>query len=456
MIFKERALSTLTLLLLISFIGISQEKQLKRGNEAFANLAYPKAIKLYKEALKKGHESKEVYENLADSYYYISELEKAVFWYKKLIVNYQGDINPEHIDRYAASLMTINEYDKANEIRGQQSKNHESVSKEPSLTYLDTIENLSGRFTLDTLNINSKYSDYAPSFFKEKLVFTSSRNTGKVTSFIHEWNDEPFSDIYATPVSTSSKHTANRLNGIVNSKFHESSTTFSPDLKTVYFTRNNFSNSKVKTNRQGHVLLKIYKATYNGKKWINIEELPFNSDEYSISHPALSPDGRFLYFASDMPGGYGQSDLYVVAIKEDGTFGKPKNLGNKINTKGRETFPYLSDTGRLYFASDGHKGLGGLDIFMATIGENRTLSIDNLGKPINSNKDDFTFIINEKNRIGYFASNRDGGEGSDDIYGVKQITSLPRQYQMLETKKKLERHVVIQEDTQVQPMITSF
>ncbi len=307
------------------------------------------------------------------------------------------------------------------------------------LNSLTSIEEKSERFIVNILNINSKYSDYAPSFYKGELVFASSRNTNSFSKILHELNNQPFLDLYTT-VKTSDKRNIEKLKGTINTKFHESSAAFSKDRKTVYFTRNNYAKRKSRTNTEGTVLLKIYKASYDEGKWKDIEELPFSSDEYSMAHPALSPDGKFLYFASDMPGSFGKSDLYVVEINEDGSFGIPENLGNQINTSGRETFPYISDKGTLFFASDGHLGLGGLDIFMAMLNEEGDVGVYNLNEPINSSKDDFTFIINEENKIGYFASNRKGGSGDDDIYGFRQISAFPGQYlPKLKTIKKIER-----------------
>ena len=307
--------------------------------------------------------------------------------------------------------------------------NEESVKRSPV-----------DRFVINTLAINSKYSDYAPSFFNKELVFASSRNINHFSTIIDESNNQPFLDLYTTSfIDISNKNNVLKLKGNINTKFHESSATFSKDGKTVYFTRNNYSKKKSKKSSNGVVLLKIYRSNYINGKWEDVEELPFNSDEYSIAHPALSPDGKFLYFASDMPGSIGKSDLYVVEINKDGSFGVPKNLGNQINTSGRETFPYVSDKGNLFFASDGHKGFGGLDIFMAMPNQDGFFGVYNLGKPINSPKDDFTFIINEETKTGYFASNRIGGKGDDDIYGFKQIVSFPQYNDRLKGTQKLER-----------------
>ncbi|MDH7448437.1 TolB family protein [Aquimarina sp. 2201CG14-23] len=304
-----------------------------------------------------------------------------------------------------------------------------------------TTNDRSLSFVVESLSINSKHSDYAPSFYKGELVFASSRNAKSVSRILQEDTNEPFLDLYTTSKNIPNKGIS-RLKGMINTKFHESSATFSPDGKTVYFTRNNYANRKFKRNADGYVLLKIYKADYDNGKWKNVEELPFNSDEYSIAHPALSPDGKFLYFASDMPGSYGKSDIYVVEIYEDGTYGTPENLGSLINSEGRETFPYVSDKGKLFFASDGHVGFGGLDIFMVLADENNGWEVYNMGTPINSPYDDFTFIINEEYKIGYFASNRSGGNGGDDIYGFKQLMPL-LEYRNLKPKikRKIQRHL---------------
>ncbi|MDY8133974.1 hypothetical protein [Aquimarina sp. 2201CG5-10] len=339
------------------------------------------------------------------------------------------------------------------DIGANQNKN---LSKEWAydslLTLLTSKEERSERFMINTLKINSEYSDYAPSFYEKELVFASSRNSNRVTRLIDELSNQPFLDLYSTTRSLD-KISINRLRGSVNTKFHESSAVFSKDKKAVYFTRNNYSKRKSKTNTEGTVLLKIYRAIYKEGKWGKVEELPFNSDEYSIAHPALSSDGKYLYFASDMPGSYGKSDLYMVEIYKDGSFGVPENMGDLINTPGRETFPYVSDKGNLFFASDGHPGMGGLDIFMLLPSKKGMTGVYNLGLPLNSPEDDFTFIINEKCKTGYFASNRKGGKGDDDIYGFRQLLPFPKYFPDFKVKRSLERHIDKQESEQA---ITSY
>lgn len=358
-------------------------------------------------------------------------------------------VNTKAVKKKLKTKRFLKSYDSESwsSVKGNKETNHyESV-----LHSITLAEKKSERFVVGILNINSRHSEYAPSFYNGELVFASSRNTNSFTKIVDESSEQPFLDLYVT-VNTSGKRNTERLKGGVNTKFHESSATFSKDGKTVYFTRNNRAK---RISKEGKILLTIYKATYENGKWRHEEELPFGSDTYSIAHPALSPDGKFLYFASDMPGSFGKSDLYVVELYEDGSYGKPKNLGSEINTPGRETFPFISDKGNLFFASDGHLGYGGLDIFMTLpqIDIYGGTQVYNLGEPINSFEDDFTFIINEESNVGFFASNRRGGFGGDDIYGFKQLVAFPQQKGRQKTIKKIQRIMNIKP---VEEEITSF
>lgn len=408
--------------------GQDTNKQLTKADQSFEALAYINARDIYLDVAKQGYASLDLYRKLADSYYFTGEPEESVQWYEKLISNFPEEVKPEYLFRYAQSLKSAERYGEAdaimerfNTVTGNDKRAKSFINKRD---YLDFIEMQSGKYDLYTLTINSEYSDYAPSFnHKGQIVFASSRSKN---SKLHEWNRMPFLDLFSSTIKDDNVSTEEpkKLKGKINTKFHESSTSFTKDGNTVYFTRNNFTNNKLGKNRKGVVLLKLYKATFNNQKWSNITELSFNSDNYSISHPALSPDGTQLYFASDMKGTRGKSDLFVVDILPNGKYAKPKNLGDDINTEGRETFPYVSDSGRLYFASDGHVGLGGLDVFVAIPNENDSYEVFNVGKPINSSKDDFSFVLDEENKTGYFASNRRGGKGNDDIYSFRQTEEL--------------------------------
>ena len=425
--------------LFLSFSVLGQEKQLERADKKYNDLAYIDARQAYISVVENGYESQDVYQKIADSYYFNADLANAAVWYGKLYTKYKAKLDSEYLFRYSQSLKSIEDYKKADEIMmafdaatGRDEKRVELFQEERN--YLDLIAMQSGRFKVVNLrNINSGGSDFGPSFYKdEAMVFASSRESG-VSKVVHEWNEADFLDLFSTdrlsPTSLSVEG-INKLNRKINTKFHESSTVFTKDGNTMYFTRNNFTKSRVKTDKKGTTLLKLYKAEkLSNGKWGNIKELPFNSDDYSVAHPALSSDEKYLYFASDMPGTKGLSDLFVSEIQGNDTYGKPKNLGGGINTEGRETFPFISKSGKLFFASDGHVGLGGLDVFVAEPSKVSSSKASfnepfNVGNPINTPDDDFSFIIDESTKIGFFTSNRGGGEGDDDIYSLKQTKKL--------------------------------
>ncbi len=275
------------------------------------------------------------------------------------------------------------------------------------------------------VDFNSSASDFGTSYFGNQLVFASARDTGSVFKRNHSWTNQSFTDLYVIdPDSLNSKSV--KFSKKINSKFNESTAVFTKDGLTMYFTSNNNDEGKQVTNATKTTLLKIYKAEKKDTDWKIIGPLPFCDSNFNVAHPALSPDEKTLYFASDKPGGFGQSDLYKVAINSDGTFGIPENLGEKINTFGRESYPFVSQNNELYFASDGLNGLGGFDVFVTEFDENNNfLKPQNIGKPINSNFDDFGFIINSETKTGYFTSNRPNGIGMDDIYAFQQLNDLP-------------------------------
>lgn len=425
--------------LFLSFSVFGQEKQLERADKKFEQLSYIDARATYIKVVENGYESQDVYQKIADSYYFNADLANAAVWYGKLYKKYRSSIDSEYLFRYSQSLKNIENYEKADEIMlafdtatGRDEKRVELFNEERN--YLDLIAMQSGRFSVKNLSaINSGGSDFGPSFYKdEAIVFASSRESG-VSKVVHEWNEADFLDLFSTNrVSPTSLNVEGieKLNRKVNTKLHESSSVFTKDGNTMYFTRNNFTKSRVKVNTEGTTLLKLYKAEkLSNGKWGNVIELPFNSDNYSVAHPALSTDEKYLYFASDMPGTKGLSDLFVSEIQGNNTYGSPRSLEGGINTEGRETFPFITKSGKLFFASDGHIGLGGLDVFVAEPSKISSSKASfneplNVGNPVNTPDDDFSFIIDESTKIGYFTSNRSGGEGDDDIYSLKQTKDL--------------------------------
>ena len=410
------------LILTLSISSYSQQAKIKYANNQYDNLAYIDAIKTYEKIANKGYKSEEIFKKLANSYYFNADLQNAAKWYKQLFEINSTALESEYYFRFAHSLRSIGDNKKANEIllmiASKEINDSRATLFSKNINYLDAIKANSGRYNIEDAGINSIYSDYGSALYKDQIIFATARDTGGVSQRKHTWTNQYFTNLYAaTLVENMTPTDPQKFNSNINSKFNESTPTFSKDGQTIYFTRNNYLEGKKGKDGNKITLIKIYKATLINSDWSDIVELPFNSDNYSTAHPTLSPDGNTLYFASDMPGTLGNSDLFKVKINGDGTYGLPENLGNTINTEGRETFPFISDDNELYFASDGHPGVGGLDVFIATAETDGSFkNIQNLGADINSPQDDFAYLIDSNSRRGFFTSNREGGMGYDDIY----------------------------------------
>jgi len=273
-----------------------------------------------------------------------------------------------------------------------------------------------GKYAINLLTVNSKNSDFGTAFFGEdKLVYASPKKGITLVNDVWVDNNQRFLELYVGDILPNGDlENVTLMKGEVNTRYHEADVVFTRDLKTVYFTRNNFYNKKLSRSEKEMANLAMFKASINEKgEWVNIIPMPFNNVEYSVGHPALSPDEKTLYFVSDMPGGYGQTDIFKVAINQSG-FGNPENLGWKINSSAKEFSPFV-DGEVLYFSSDKDGGMGGFDVYATRLVDYTPEPIL-LNKPINSSADDVTFIINSKTRKGYVSSNRSGGVGDDDLY----------------------------------------
>ena len=418
---KRQLLLCLAIISFLSNSGFAQKAKIAAADKKYNSYAYIDAIQTYERLAEKGYQSVEMFEKLGNAYYFNSDFEKAVQSYEKLY-QLQSELAPEYFYRYAQSLKAIGKEKEAATIlakfENKSSDDSRSKRLKNNTDYLEDIKANVGIYTIENAGINSKYSDYGSTIVDNKLIFTSARDTGGVGQRKHAWTGEHFTNLYAAGVngelipSNPVRYDAN-----VNSKFHEATPVFTKDGNTMYFTRNNYLDGKKGKDANKVTLLKIYKATLVNNRWTNVTELPFNSNNFSTAHPALSPDEQTLYFVSDRPGTIGQSDLYKVAINSNGTYGEPINLGVEINTEGRETFPFVTKDNQLYFASDGHPGLGGLDVFTTKINNDGSFGeVENDGAEVNSPKDDFGYYRDSEINKGFFSSNRDGGLGSDDIY----------------------------------------
>ena len=279
------------------------------------------------------------------------------------------------------------------------------------------------QFSIKNLDINTAQEDFGTCFYKNKIMFASSRENFKLTKRKWNWNNLPFLDLYiADKDSILELHNPQVFREKVNKKYHEGPASFNQAGNFMAFTRNNYKSKS----KDGSIKLEIYTSEFKNNKWQKAKPVPFNNPDYSVGHPALSPDGNTMYFSSDMPGGIGGVDLYITHKDSNGIWSKPKNLGTTINTEGDEMFPFFHEKGNyLFFASDGIPGLGGFDIFIANIIDSTTFSEPaNPGVPVNSNFDDFSMILNPNESAGYFSSNRPEGNGSDDIYRFDLLKPL--------------------------------
>lgn len=402
--------------------------QLKLADKFFKSYNYKKAIELYKQVANDGDSSMHVLTRLGDAHYNNTQTEASALWYGLAVEKYEKKIEPQYVFKYIQSLVSIKDYTKAelwaSKLRAMQDENPEATKYigEKFDVYKISEEVDPRRIVkLNNLDFNSKYSDFGAYVKDDVLYFASSRDNSQR---VYDWNNEPFLDIYQTNISRNGKtidyDKASKVKGNeLNSNYHESSVAITNDGKTLYFTRDNLtSKNRLDYDRKGTTHLELFKATYNeeAQQWDDLELLPFNLERYSTAHPALSPDDKQLYFASDREGGYGSSDIYVVDINEDGTYSEPRNLGENINTIGRDAFPFVDKEGTLYYSSDGSINYGLLDIFKSDIINNPDAVSVNLGEPFNSSYDDFGYIFDTETKEGYLSSNRENGKGSDDIY----------------------------------------
>ena len=461
--------------LIIGIVSVNAQStdkvDLERATTEYKSLRFVSAIKELKKVLSTDTGNVKAQEMIAYSYKMTKNYQESLYWYEKLMR--QAPLTADLALNYAEVLANNQQYERSEGWYRKYlaliptDKRAEAFSK----TSASQLNKNLGNWTVTFTNLNSQGSDYAPVYYKNGLIFTSNRQTQKISKRIFQWDNTPFSNLYVlpslqtvkavnpdslmiiaqnednklyrfndddtAPTSNDTKTIGqfntslerdtlgiileNGLNlellkGTLNSKYHDGPAAIFPD-GSIIFTRNNYFKGKTQKSKDGIIKLKMYIAS--GSNHSRITEFPYNSNDYSTGHPTLNKEGNILIFASDMPGGYGGSDLYYCVRSGVGPWTRPVNLGKKINTEGNELFPHL-DKDVLYFASTGHPGLGGLDIFEVVLKEMKAQgNPTNLGSPINSSKDDFALIISEDRKNGFFSSNR---RGDDDIYAYKKAS----------------------------------
>ncbi len=424
------------LFVIASFAGaFAQSGKLKQANKMMKNLNYIEAIELYNQILEK-NDVAEAKIKIAEAYRKIGDSGNGEFWYGQVVR--LAEAEPIAKLYYGQMLQRNGKCELAREWYNQYI---EATPEDLRGQYLaracdyeqELMTKGAGIYEVKHLDFNSEVDDFGPNYYQDGILFASDRDKGTFVKREHGWTGNPFLELYYTEAKETKKGEdgvcgefvyarPEKFNKKLNSKYHEAVVTFSSGADELFFTRNNLQGGKTGKDDEGYVRLKVYTAKSLGDgKWGDLESLPFNSDEYSVAHPALSPDGQTLFFASDMPGGFGDMDIYY-SKKESGRWGPPTNLGPSINTEGREVFPFMDKNNRLYFSSDGLIGLGGLDVFYTSERtEGEWEMPENPGYPLNSISDDLAVVFDDNGTCGYFSSNRSGGVGGDDIYSFKKV-----------------------------------
>lgn len=408
-------------LVLVSTAIKAQNKDTQKADKLFKQLEYVDATAEYLKLVDKGKGDNYVYKQLADAYFNMFNTAESAKWYAQVIKEPQ---DAETYYRYAQMLKSNGKYEEANKqmatFASKAPNDQRAKTFKENPNYLPKLLDKQKSFNVKSITINSDKSDFGPVLAADNnLYFVSSRNKSKRTD---GWNDEPYLDIYQVTYTT--EGTFGKVEELteLNTKWHDGPIAITADGNTMYFARDShasksFEKDKKLNTQFGQV--NLFKATKENGKWANITPLSFNNKAYSTSSPSITKDGKTLYFTSDMPGGKGGNDIWRVAINGENTYGTPENLGANINTEGSEQFPFITDDNVLYFASSGRQGLGGLDVFTADL--NTKEEAKNLGKPVNTEKDDFSFSFNTTKNIGFFASNR---SGTDDIYAADPVCSV--------------------------------
>lgn len=418
LLISKKIFSTVCLVLLLHF-SYAQNSATAKADKLFESYQYVGAIEEYQKLAESKNASQYIFLQLAESYYNVFDSENASKWYAKAA---KEKVSAETYYRYAQTLKTLGKYQDANKQMDIFSKINpkDERAKEhlANPNYIPSLSNDAKLFDVAETNIKSKgqQSDFGAVLTNgNTLYFASTRNTSNKTD---KWNDQPYLDIYKSTKEASGSFSEPIPVKELNTPFHDGPITLSADGNTIFFARDGHSEGQYEKNKKTNIKVGeqgIYKATKVEGKWSNVEPLPINSTSYSVTNPSLSKDGKLLYFASNMPGGLGESDIWKITVDASG-YGKPENLGANINTVDRENFPYVTDDNILYFASSGRQGLGGYDVFKINL--NATEQPQNIGKPVNTEKDDFSFSFNINANIGYFSSNR---KGSDAIYAATPV-----------------------------------
>jgi outer membrane protein OmpA-like peptidoglycan-associated protein/tetratricopeptide (TPR) repeat protein len=392
----------------------AQNKDTKEADNLYDRLEYVDAAKAYTKLVEKNKADGYVYKQLADSYYNVFNSQQAVLWYAKAVESAQ---DAETHYRYAQMLKAQGDNKSAAQQMATFAKMQPGDARAKAFTsnpeYTNQLKNQAKQYDVLKSDVSSDKTDFGAVLTQNNEVFfTSARNTSRRENGM---DDQPYLDLYKAIRNTDGTLSQATAVAELNTKWHDGPATITSDGTTMYYGSESFNESAYQKNKEKHLKFSqiyLYKATKTeAGTWGNSKALPINNKDYSVRNPSISKDGKTLYFSSDMPGGFGAEDIWKVSVDGD-TYGTPENLGANINTEGNESFPSIQDDGILFFSSNGRQGLGGYDVFKQNT-TTKEQAATNLGAPVNTPKDDFSFSYNLEKNVGYFSSNR---EGNDDIY----------------------------------------
>ena len=397
------------------FTGLGSNET--RADRLYEQFAFAPAAELYQQALGRSKRNEdEIKLKLARCYYRMNDLQQSAYWFGQVTAP-DSLLTTDDQLAYAQSLGATQDYDAARQQYESLTQEELAEEKIEGFNALGQFYEDSAYYEVKPLSINTELTEYGAAIYEDGIVYAACEQGQGLTERTFRWNNTPFLDLYYVPVDTNGVTGSSRpFDRGINTKFHEGSAAFFNDGQRMIFTRNSYVDGEVQASEAGINKLKLFIADRedDGDGWTNVQPLPFNNDEYATGQPAMSADGQTLYFVSDAPGGFGGTDLYACDYQQ-GQWGTPRNLGEPINTAGDEMFPFVHTDGSLYFASRGHAGLGGLDIFRVATPEAQP---ENLGYPVNSSLDDFALVLDSAGRHGFFSSNRGGGGADDNLYAV--------------------------------------
>lgn len=407
----------LSLGLLVLLLYACASINIRKGDKHFEVQSYSKAIKHYSRVYPK-KSTIEVENNLAEAYMRKNRLADAEAVYSRLVI--KDDVEPVSYFNYGRVLMGMDKHEEAIEQFKKYLEYHpDDVVASMLLASCKTIDKRfidPSLYDLDPIIVEDLVNTFSVQEYRDGIVFTADKEVF-LGSRRDPWTGKSYLNLFYMEKDEEGNWLPPEvMKGALSGPFHDGPATFTKDGETVYFTRSNYTGRRLKTDDKNVSNLKIFKATLVDGKWKNLEEFPYNSDEYSVGHPTLSADEQTLYFVSDMPGGFGGTDLYMSTLK-DGEWSEPENLGKKVNSPGNEMFPYKHSDGSLYFSSDAHSSMGGLDVFVTYFTGEKWARPENLNYPINSSGDDFAFTLSEDNKTGFVSSSR---TGQDQMYAFSK------------------------------------